>query len=263
MDIIVCVKRVPDTAEADVVIDEEKKDIKREGLPFDINEWDNYAVEEALLLKEKTGGSVIAVTIGSEEDEETLRRCLAMGADKAIRLTDEAFERSDGYAIAKILYGAVKDMKYDLIFTGVQSSDDGYAQVGVALAEMLGIPHAAMVSKIEEVDGGSAKVHQELEGGLENVMEIKLPALFTIQSGINEPRYVSIMGIRKARKKELIVKGLDDIKLGKDEVGETGSMTKIEEIFIPPVERIAEILKGDPAEVSEKLGDIFKEKGLI
>jgi electron transfer flavoprotein beta subunit len=263
MNIIVCVKRVPDTAEAEVVIDEEKKDIKKADLPFDINEWDNYAIEEAIQLKEKLGGTVAAVTIGSKEDEEVLRRCLAMGADAAIRLSDDAFEGSDGYAISRILHGAIKGMEFDLVFTGVQASDDGYAQVGVTLAQMLNVPHAAMVSNIEEIDGGNAKVHQELEGGLENVIEIKLPAVFTIQSGINEPRYVSIMGIRKASKKEIIIRGLGDIGLDRGEVGEAGSKTTIERIFIPPVEKIAEILKGDPSETSARLGDIFKERGLI
>jgi len=153
LDIIVCVKHVPDTAEAEVKIDSTGKNIEKTGLVFDINEWDDYALEEAVRIKEKFGGTVTAITVGSEETESTLRKCLARGADQAIRLTDKAFEGSDGYAIAKILYKTIKNMHFDLILTGMQAGDDGYAIVGPTLAEMLGIPHATMVKKIELGEG--------------------------------------------------------------------------------------------------------------
>jgi len=262
MDIIVCVKHVPETAEAEISIDKSGKRIETGDLVFDINEWDDYALEEAVLLREKLGGSVTAVTVGSEEADSTLRKCLARGVDRAIRLTDDAFEGSDGYATAKILHSAIKNLPYDLILAGALAGDDGYSQVGVTLAELLGIPHATMVKKTEPT-GDNLRVNRELEGGLEEIVEVKLPALLTIQTGINEPRYVSIMGIRKARKKEIKVLSLSDLDLEEDDVGESGSWMTVEKMFIPPVEKEAEILEGSPDEVTSKISEILRAKGLI
>ncbi|RLI17904.1 electron transfer flavoprotein subunit beta [Candidatus Bathyarchaeota archaeon] len=262
MNIIVCVKHVPDTAEAEVTIDESGKDIKKDRLPFDINEWDNYALEEALLIKEKYGGKVTAITVGPKEAEETLRKCLAKGADEAVRLYDETFKGSDGYVTAKILHSFIKNLQYDLILTGVQAADDEYAQVGVTLAEMLGIQHVSMVKKVEILEG-AVRVNRELEGGLEETVEVKLPAVLTIQTGINEPRYVSIAGIRRASKKEIKVVGLDQLGLRSDEVGEQASPTIINRLFMPEVEKKVEILAGSPGEVSTQLLNILKEKGVL
>lgn len=260
-NIIVCVKQVPETTEMDISIDGTGKDIKKDDMVYAINEWDNYAVEEAVKLKEKYGGSVTVVTIGPEKSEEVLRKSLAMGADEAVRLTDPALEGSDGYAIATALSRIVKDMPYSMILTGVQAEDDGYGLVGPALAEMLGIQHAALVNKIESIGDGKAKLHRELEGGLEEVLEVDLPAVFTIQSGINEPRYVSIMGIRKVAKKEIKKPSLSDIGLSADEVGEKGSLTTIEKAYLPETGKGAEMLEGTPDEVNTKLVEILKEKG--
>jgi len=262
MDVIVCVKHVPEIAEAEIDIDESGKRIKGEDLVFAINEWDDYALEEAVLLKERLGGSVTVVTVGSEEADDTLRKCLARGADRAIRLTDKAFEGSDAYAIAKILHKAIKDLPFDMILTGAQAGDDGYAQVGVVLAELLGVPHATMVKKIEFKEG-LARVNRELEGGLEEVVEVKLPAVLAIQTGINEPRYVSIMGIRKAREKELKVLGLRDLGLREEDVGEFGSWVTVEKMFIPPVEKAAEILTGGVDEVAAKIVETLRARGLV
>lgn len=262
MDIIVCVKHVPETAEADIKIASTGKTIEKTGLVFDINEWDDYAVEEAVRIKEKFGGTVTVITVGSEDADSTLRKCLARGADKAIRLTDPKFEGSDGYVIAKILHKAIKDLPFDLIFTGAQAGDDGYAMVGPILAEFLGIPHATMVKKIE-LKNGIARVNRELEGGLEEIVEVKLPAVLTIQTGINEPRYVSIMGIRKAMKKEIKVLGLAELGLNENEVGEAGSWIKIEKMYVPPVEKQAEFLKGTPEEIASKIAEILKARGLV
>ena len=262
MDIIVCVKHIPETAEAEIRIDKSGKRIETEDLVFDINEWDDYALEEAVLLKEKLGGSVTAVTVSSEQADGTLRKCLARGADRAIRLTDETFEGSDGYATAKILHSAIKDLPYDLILAGALSGDDGYSQVGVTLDELLGIPHATMVKRIEPLED-NLRVNRELEGGLQEIVEVKLPALLTIQTGINEPRYVSIMGIRKARKKETKILGLSDLDLKEDDVGEAGSWMTVEKMFMPPVEKEAEILEGTPDEVTSKISEILRARGLI
>jgi len=262
LDIIACIKHVPETSEADLKIDSSGRTVEARGLVFDINEWDDYAIEEAVRIKEKAGGAVTAITVGTEEADSTLRKCLARGADKAIRITDKRFEGSDAYAIAKILQKAIKDLHFDLILTGVQANDDGYAMVGPVLAELLGVPHVTMVKKVELKDG-FVRVNRELEGGLEEIVEVKLPAVLTIQTGINEPRYVSIMAIRKALQKEIKVLGLENIGLNEKEVGEPGSWIRIEKMFIPPAEKQAEIIKGSPEEVAAKIAEILKARGLI
>jgi electron transfer flavoprotein beta subunit len=262
LDIIVCVKHVPETAEADLKIDATGKAIDKSGLVYDINEWDDYALEEAVRIKEKQGGTVTAITIGADDSDSTLRKCLARGADKAIRLTDPKFEGSDSYAIAKILHSVIKTLHCDMIFCGVQSGDGGYAMVGPILAEMLKIPHATMVKKIE-LGTGTAKINRELEGGLEEQIEVKLPALFSVQTGINEPRYVSIMGIRKAMQKEIRLMRLADTGLTENDVGTAGSWITIGKMYVPPVEKQAVFLKGSPDEVAVKIAEILRSKGLI
>jgi electron transfer flavoprotein beta subunit len=262
LDIIVCVKHVPETAEAELKIDATGKAIDRTGLVFDINEWDDYALEEAVRMKEKQGGTVTAITIGADDSDTTLRKCLARGADKAIRLTDPKFNDSDGYATAKILHSVIKTLHFDLILTGMQAGDDGQAAVGPILAEMLKIPHATMVKKIELVTG-TARVNRELEGGLEEQVEVKMPALLSVQTGINEPRYVSIMGIRKAMQKEIKLMTLADTGLTENDVGVAGSWLKIETMYVPPVEKQAEFIKGSPDEIAARITEILKSRGLI
>jgi len=262
LDVIVCVKHVPETAEAELKIDASGKAVEKTGLVYDINEWDDYALEEAVRIREKQGGSVTAITIGPDDSDSTLRKCLARGADKAIRLADPKFEGSDGYAIAKILHSVIKTMQYDLVLTGMQAGDDGSAMVGPILAQLLGIPHATMVKKLE-LGTGTAKANRELEGGLEEQVEVKLPALFSVQTGINEPRYVSIMGIRKAMQKEIKIMSLADTGLSENDVGLAGSWLKIEKLYVPPVEKQAEFLKGTPDEMAARIAEILKAKGLI
>lgn len=262
MNIVVCIKRVPDTAESEVKIDSSKKDIIHEGLTFIINEADNYALEEALLIKEKMGGTVTLVSMGSKEAEDTIKMGLAKGADKAVRLDDPAFTESDGEATARILASAIKDMEYNLVLTGCIALDNGYSQVGPALAEILGVPHASMVIKTE-MEENKVKAYRELEGGLLEMLDIELPAVLTIQTGINEPRYASIMGIAKASKKEILLKGLNDIGLKEDEVGVKGSKTSIEELTLPVQDKMAELITGAPDETADKLSGILKERGLV
>lgn len=262
MDIIVCVKRVPETAESDVKIDSSGRDIVQEGLVFTINEADNYALEEALLIKEKMGGTVTLITMGAKESDDTLRMGLAKGAETAIRLDDPAFAESDGITTARILASAIKEMNYDVVMTGCIASDDWFSLVGPALAEMLGIPHATLVTKTEMGEGKS-QVSRELEGGLLEVLDIQLPAVLTIQTGINEPRYASIMGIAKASKKEISIKGLDDLGLKEEEVGKRGSKTRIERLTLPVQEKMAEMIPGTPDEAADKLSTILKERGLV
>lgn len=258
MNIMVCVKRVPLTQEIDLQIDPQKKtDIKKDMLSHAINEWDNYAVEEAILMKEKMGGTVTVVTVGPEEDEEVLRRCLAMGADRAIRV-DPGDLDLDAYVISKILARVMEGRGYDLVLTGVQSDDYNYGIVGGMLAENLGLAHAAVVNGIAPEQGG-LRINIELAGGVEEVSCISLPALLTIQTGINEPRYVSIMGIRKASKKELNVINVNDLAMQADDLERR---VIIEEIYLPPETEGARIIEGDPASVSEQILRIIKEKGV-
>jgi len=262
MEIVVCVKQVPATAEVDLVVDESGTGVRSEGLVQEMNEWDEYAIEEALLIKERLGGSVTAITVGPEGADAVLRRCLAKGADHAIWLKDEAFEGGDAYATAKVLHAAIKGLEYDLVFTGAQAGDDGYSAVGGILSELLGVAHAQMVKQVE-VGEGSLLVNRELEGGLEEALELPTPALLSIQTGINEPRYVSIMGIRKARKKEITVMGLDDLGLSGDDVGEAGSWMRVQRVYAPPMEKEPEILSGSPEEIAGRLVEIFRSRGLL
>lgn len=263
MNIVVCVKHAPKCAEAEIRIDSTGKDIEKHGLVYDINEWDDYAVEEAVRIKEKLGGTVTVITVGPEESNSTLRKCLARGADSAIRIYDPKLVGSDPYVIAKVLYRVIKNMRFDLILTGVMAEDDGSAIVGPVLAEFLKIPHATMVKRVEIKDQKVAIVHRELEGGLMEVVEVKLPALFTIQTGINEPRYVSILGIRRAMQKEIKVLGLKDIGLDESEVGYAGSWTVIDKLFVPPAEKVCQYLKGSPEEVAAQILGILKSRGLL
>jgi len=262
MNIIVCVKRVPDTSESNVKIDNSKKAIVKEGLVYTINEADNYALEEALLIKEKSGGTVTLITLGSGESEDTLRMGLAKGADSAIRLDDPAFDGSDGEVIAGILSTAIQGIEYDLVLTGCMAGDTGYAQVGIALAEKLQIPHAAMVTQVE-LNDKKAKVSRELEGGLLEVLELSLPAVLTIQTGINEPRYASIMGIAKASKKEIDIKGCDALGINADTVGVKGSKTNVQKMTLSVQDKMAELFSGTPEETSDKLSTLLKERGLL
>ena len=257
MNIIVCVKRVPLTQEIELQIDSLKADIKKDMLTHAINEWDNYAVEEAIQMKEKTEGTVTVITVGFEEDEEVLRRCLAMGADRAIRI-DPGDIALDAYVVSKILSKVIEGQEYDLVLTGVQSDDYNYGIVGGMLAEVLGLAHATVVNGIAMEEEG-LRINIELEGGIEEVSGIILPALLTIQTGINEPRYVSIMGIRKAAKKELSVLSVNDLGLSDDDLERR---TIIEEIYMPPETEGAQILEGDPSSVSEQIIRIIKEKGV-
>ena len=257
MEIIVCVKRVPVTQEVDLAINPQKNDIRKDMLAYVINEWDNYAIEEAIKLKEKLGGTVTAVTIGSEDDEEALRRCLAMGADKAFRI-DPGNLVMDSFVISKILAQFIKGQPHDLVFTGVQRDDLNEGAVGTMLAEHLGLPHAEVVRRVEPA-GNEATIRVELEGGTDEVSRIKLPALLSIQTGINEPRYVSIMGIRKAAKKELNVAGVDTLGLAATDLQ---PRTMVEEIFLPPETEGAQFIEGDPATIAEEILRILKEKGV-
>ena len=262
MEILVCVKRVPDTAENEIEVKSDGTDIERDDLVYSVNEWDNYAVEEAIQIRDNVGGSVTVITVGDEESEEVLRREMAMGADKGILLSDDAFEGSDGKGLAGILKAEIEKGNYDLILTGAQA-DDGAGQVGGMLAAMLDLPYASLVNSIEVIDDKKMKVGREIEGGNQEMNEIDLPCVLSIQTGINEPRYVGIRGIRKVASLEIPVHGASDIGISSDSVGEAGAKVKRVDYFMPELGDGAEILEGSMEEIAEKLVELLKAKGGI
>ncbi|MEJ2096055.1 MAG: electron transfer flavoprotein subunit beta/FixA family protein [Deltaproteobacteria bacterium] len=262
MEILVCVKRVPDTAENEIEVNKSGTDIERDDLVYSVNEWDNYAVEEAIQLRDKMGGSVTVISVGDEESEEVIRREMAMGADNGVLLSDDAFEGSDGQAIAAILKAEVEKGNYDLILTGAQA-DDGAGQVGGMLAAMLDMPFASLVNFIEGMDGGKLKIGREIEGGNQELSEIQLPCVLSIQTGINEPRYVGIRGIRKVASVEIPVHGTADLGLSADAVGAAGARVKRLDYFVPELGEGAEMLEGSTEEIVAKLVELLKAKGGI
>lgn len=259
MEILVCVKRVPDTAENEIEINSKGNDIERDDLVYSVNEWDNYAVEEAIQIVDKLGGSVTVVTVGDEESEEVLRREMAMGAQNGLLLTDEAFEGSDGKGIATLLAAAARKGSYDLIMTGAQA-DDGAAEVGGMLAAMLDYPYASLVNTIE-VQDGKLKVGREVEGGNQDMYEVDTPCVFSIQTGINEPRYVGIRGIRKVASVEIPQYGASELGIDAGSVGAGAAKVQRMDYFLPETGEGAEMLEGSTEEIIEKLIDYLKAKG--
>ncbi len=259
MEILVCVKRVPDTAENEIEVNGSGDDIERDDLVYSVNEWDNYAVEEAIQIRDNVGGSVTVVTVGDDESEEVLRREMAMGADNGILLTDDAFEGSDGKGVATLLKAAVEKGKYDLILTGAQA-DGGAGQVGGMLAAMLDLPYASLVNKVE-VDGDKLKIGREIEGGNQEMNEISMPCVLSIQTGINEPRYVGIRGIRKVASVEIPELGAGDLGVDAATVGEAAAKVKRLDYFVPEMGEGAEMLEGSDEEIVAKLIELLKAKG--
>lgn len=262
MEILVCVKRVPDTSENEIEINKKGTDIVRDDLVYSVNEWDNYAVEEAIQIRDRVGGTVTVVTVGDQEAEEVLRREMAMGADKGILLSDDAFAGSDGRGIAAILKAEIQKGKYDLILTGAQA-DDGAGQVGGMLAAMLDLPYASLVNKIEILNDKKIKVGREIEGGNQEMNEMDLPCVLSIQTGINEPRYVGIRGIRKVASVEIPVHGASALGIAPGTVGEAGAKVKRLDYFVPEMGKGAEMLQGSTEEIMDKLIEMLKAKGGI
>lgn len=264
MKTFVCIKRVPDTSEAEVKVDASGKDVDSSKFSFDINDADNYAVEEAVLIKEAKGGTVRVVCMGPADADVMIRMALAKGGDSALRIDDPRINARDPLQSAKALAAAIKGQgeEFDLVLTGCMSNDDGNMATGVALAEELGVSHAAMVKKLE-VEEGKIRAHRELEGGIIEVVEIVLPAVVTIQTGINEPRYAPIRGIRQAQKKELKVLKIEDLNLSEEEVGADGSLIEMQEFYIPEVISTAEIIEGEPEEKGEIMAEKLVKGGLL
>ena len=260
MEILVCARRVPDTSENEIQLNSAGYDIERDELVYSINEPDNYAVEEAQQIVARVGGNVTVATVGGEDDEEILRREMAMGANHGVLITDEAFTGSDGRGIATILKAFVQKGNFDLILTGVQAEDGG-AQVGGMLAALLDYPFASLVNSIEVLEGKKLKISREIEGGNKEMSEIDLPCVLSIQTGINEPRYVGMRGIRQVASIPIPTPGASDLGVDPTSVGEAAAKVKRVNYFIPTLGKGAEILHGTREENIDKVLELVAAKG--
>ena len=250
MKIIVSIKQVP-VRDSQLRIDSSGRWIQEADLSFEINEPDAYALEEALQMKEKHGGEVIALCAGPARASQTIREALAKGADRAIHIEEENLSSFDTLGLAKLLAKAAEAEKPDLILTGLQSDDLGYGQTGVVLAEIMGLPHGTIIMAVEKLDG-SIRVKRELENGWFQNVQMPLPAVLTIQSGINKLRYATLMGIKKAKTKEIK-------RLTVGELGVSSTATaSIEKIYMPRRSKQTQILDGTAKEAAAKLVEKLK-----
>lgn len=260
MNILVCLKQTFDTEEKITIKDGK---IVEDGVEFVINPYDEYAVEEAIRLKEAHGGVVTVLTVGTEQAQTALRKALAMGADRAVLVDiEEAEEELDEYSFAHIIQATIEEeeLEYDIILCGYMAVDDGSAQVGPRLAELLQIPHISTITKLTVEDGGKVIVEKDVEGDQE-IIESSLPILLTTQQGLNDPRYPSLPGIMKAKKKPLTVVDLEDLELDDEKLV---AKTKTESLFLPPPKQAGMILSGDlETQVEELVRRLQKEAKVI
>jgi len=261
MNIVVCVKQVPDT-ETKIRVKDGRVDHSE--TKYVVNPYDEYAVEEGLRIKERMGeGTITLVSMGPERAKDALKSGLAVGAEEAIHLVDEAFEGSDPYATALILSKALQKLDYDIIFCGKQGVDEDHAQVGIILAELLDIPHVSVVTKLEiSDDGKSILAHREVEGGHE-VVEAPLPAVITAQKGLNEPRYPTFKGIRAARKKPIHKKTAAELGIDPKAVGAAGAKLEIISFSPPPERSAGQIIPGNPVEACRELVRLLREEAPV
>jgi len=253
-------KQVP-SREAALRINAEETWIREEDLSFETNESDIYALEAALQLKEKMGGEVVVCTLGPASAQSVIREALAKGAERALHLNDPAFIGLDAYCTARVIAEVVKKEKFDLIVTGLQSDDHGFGQTGVVLAELLNLPHTTLVMGVEPVEQGSrVKIKRELESGWFQWLELPLPAVLSIQSGINQPRYASLKGIMGVKKKEIRL-----IDLAATGLSHADLMPKqtIKKVYIPPKAKQTQFLEGPAKEVAARLIDRLKNEARV
>ena len=266
MKIAVCIKQVPAT-ESKLTVLPDGTDIDRTGLTFIVNPYDEFAVEEALRIKERVGAGEVTVLSmrphALQKPEEALRTCLAMGADRAVLLSDPSFEGGDGFSTAVALAAALRRLGSDLILFGKQAVDDDVAAVGIQVAEMLSMPHVAVVNKLEVHPASRMVVaHRQIEGAVE-VVDAPLPAVITCQKGLNEPRYPSLPGIMKAKQKPLEVWNRDALGLAADEVGKAGARTRMIRVEAPPSRQAGRILSGDAATAVAELVRLLHEEAKL
>jgi electron transfer flavoprotein beta subunit len=259
MNMLVFVKRVPDT-ESRIRIQHETRSISEEGLNFVISPYDEYAVEEAIRIKEAKGGTVRVVSVGRDEAAAVLRRCLAMGADEAFLVKDDSPETYDGLRTARIIARAVERKLggADLLLFGKQSVGADNSQVAAMVAELLGLPQATVVTKLE-IEGATAAALREIEGGMEKVI-LSLPAVVTAQKGLNEPRYETLKGIMAAKKKEVPVVKLDELGFGPDDLV---SQVEITGLDVASQRQAGRVLKGDPGETARELVRLLRDEAKV
>jgi electron transfer flavoprotein beta subunit len=256
MNIFVLMKRTFDTEEK-ITITNGK--VNEEGAEFIINPYDEYAIEEAIQVRDKHGGEVTVVTVGNEDAEKELRTALAMGCDKAVLINiEDDVEEQDQYTTAKVLAEYLKDKSPDLILAGNVAIDGGSGQVGPRVAELLGIPYVTTITKLD-IDGNKVTVVRDVEGD-EEIIETSLPLLVTAQQGLNEPRYPSLPGIMKAKKKPLEELELDDLDLEEEDVE---AKTKTIEVFLPPKREAGKILDGDIADQVKELVRLLRSEAKV
>lgn len=263
MKTVVCVKQVPAT-ESVLVVRQDGVDIERSGLSFVVNPYDEFAVEEALRIRDRIGtGEVTVLTLRShaaQKPEEALRTCLAMGADKAVLLSDPVFEGGDSFTTALALAAALRRLSFDLLLFGKQAVDDDSGAVGIQVAELLGIPHIAVVNKLEvHAEARSLVAHRQVEAGIE-VVEAPLPALITCQKGLNEPRYPSLTGIMKAKQKPLEVWTCQTLGLAPDTLGAIGAKLRVVRLESPPPRPAGRLIPGDAATAAKELVRLLHEE---
>jgi electron transfer flavoprotein beta subunit len=261
MHFIVCIKQVPNTT--NVQIDQKTGTLKREGVESIINPFDEYALEEAIRLKERFGGKTTVITMGPPQAETALREAIGRGIDNAVLVTDRAFAGADTWATSYTLASAIKTLgDYDVIICGKQATDGDTAQVGPGVAEMLDIPHVAYVKKIENIDAKSIKVERMMEDGYD-LIEMPLPALISVVKEINTPRLPSLRGMMNAKKAVIQKMTAADIKAEPKRIGLTGSPTQVLKIFSPVARPGGEILQGSPEEIATNLISKLKNTQLI
>src|SRR5688572_3866235 len=248
MRIAVCIKQVP-TRDWHPKLDESRTWIREQDASFEMNEPDAYALEESLRLKEKHGGEVVACSAGPARVSQVLREALARGADRAIHVEDDALASADAFVVAESLANAMKDERFDLILTGLQSDDQGFAQTGVILAERLGLPHATIIMEVQADQAGALRVKRELEGGWFQWVKMPPPAVLTIQSGINQLRYATLKGIMAAKKKEI----------RKAAASGGAPRQKILNLYVPEKAKKTRLISGSPAEAAKELVRVLRE----
>ena len=259
MKILVAVKQVV-ALDEDFEIRADGKDVDEDFFLYDLNEWDDFSLEEAMKIKEASDAEVevVVVSVGPDRVDESLRKCLAKGADRAIRVWDDAIEGSDAIAIGRILAAVAKKESPDMVFAGVQSSDQAHSSTGISTAAYLDWPHAAVVADLQYKPGGkTAVIRRELEGGMLQEVEINCPAVLTIQLGINKPRYASLRGIKQAAAKPIEEVSLADIGLTAAEVGSDSSMSRVRRMYVPAKGR-AQMIEGTIAEQAARIIEIIK-----
>jgi electron transfer flavoprotein beta subunit len=251
----VCVKQVP-AKDAPLAIVEGASWIRESDIGFETNEPDSFALEEALRLKEKHQGEVVAISMGPERAKQSIKEALAKGADRGIHVADTEFYKLDPLNSARSLAAAIKGENFDLILTGLQSDDQGFGQTGVLLAELLGRPHATIIMAIEIADG-RMKLKRELEAGWFQWVELSLPAVLSIQSGINKPRYATLKGIMAAKKKEIAL--VERASLGVPDA----PTQRVERIYVPQKTKKTEFITGQPKEIAAKLVEKLRHEARV